>query len=124
MKFKFTSFSSTIKKLASVVISVAITSVTVFLLLKSMESSTVTDQYYYVDEAGNRTPIDETCVSIFGTGGFSRTIQEEDIDIIYIGLKLSKDNCSEAFMTAHFDSQLNEYYVLKTYYGIDTEKVY
>lgn len=175
---KATSFSNVTKNISSIVLSVAITSLSVFLLLKSMESSTndiylipedyegdiyvlynvkgapevevedgyevhvineegyfatstpdmdygtVTDQYYYVDEAGNRTPIDETCVSIFGTGRFSRTIQGEEIEFIYTGLKLTKDHCSEAFMTTPFANQLNEYYVLKTYYGIDTELIY
>lgn len=88
-----------------------------------MDYVAVNNQHYYVDQAGKRIPIDETCVSMLGTGGLARTILGEDIDLVYTDLKLAKDHCREAFMTTPFDSQQNEYDVLKKDYGIDLEEI-
>lgn len=67
-----------------------------------MDYGTVTDKYFYVDEKGNRTRISPKCVSLFGTAGFSTTAVNETIDLRYTGFKLTKDSCSEEFMTETF----------------------
>jgi hypothetical protein len=87
-----------------------------------MDYGTVTDQYFYVDEEGKRAPISEKCISLFGTGGYS-TSENEEIDLIYTGFRLTKDNCGEEFMTESFnmeeskENMINE--ILKIYYGIE-----
>jgi hypothetical protein len=87
-----------------------------------MDYGTVTDKYYYVDEKGNRTPISKECVSLFGTGGYS-TSENEEVDLIYTGFKLTKVQCGEEFMTSNFgfsDSfEAIKHSVLKRFYGID-----
>lgn len=70
-----------------------------------MDYGTVTDQYFYVDEVGNRTSISDTCISLFGTGGYSTTEKNQQIDIIYTGFNLTKDECSEEFMLGNHDHQ-------------------
>lgn len=64
-----------------------------------MDYGTVTDKYYYVDDKGNRTPIDNKCVSGFGMAGYSTFMDDQAFDMIYTGFKLTKDQCSEGFMT-------------------------
>jgi hypothetical protein len=87
-----------------------------------MDYGTVTDQYFYVDEEGKRSPISEKCISLFGTGGYS-TSENEEIDLIYTGFRLTKDNCGEEFMTESFnmeeskENMINE--IFKIYYGIE-----
>ncbi|WP_059170272.1 hypothetical protein [Bacillus sp. FJAT-27445] len=89
----------------------------------NMDYGTVTDKYFYVDEQGNRTPISNKCVSLFGTGGFSTTVGHEKIDLHYTGFKLTKDSCSQEFMTeAHgtgenADNIIHE--IVKDYYGVE-----
>jgi|SRR5699024_215171 len=95
-----------------------------FLTSKSdMDYGTVTDKYYYVDEKGNRTPINNKCVSLFGTGGFSTSVGDEEIDIHYTGFKLTKDNCSEEFMTEIHGMGENVeniiQVILRDYYGVE-----
>jgi len=76
-----------------------------------LDYGTVTDKYYYVDDAGNRTPIDENCISLFGTGA----TQREGYEIIYTGFKLTKDNCSEEFMTTAFPMEKEEHLISKLF---------
>lgn len=84
-----------------------------------MQYGTVTDQYFYVDQAGNRTSIDPTCIHTFGTGGF----QSDKVNILYTGIEVS-DSCSEAFAqnSENFNDEqlrplLNK--VTKQYYGVE-----
>lgn len=87
-----------------------------------MDYGTVTDQYFYVDKEGERTPISEKCVSLFGTGGYT-TSENEEIDLIYTGFRLTKDKCGEEFMVESFNMEESKenmiYKILKTYYGIE-----
>ncbi|MFB1082694.1 DUF6843 domain-containing protein [Jeotgalibacillus sp. JSM ZJ347] len=87
-----------------------------------MDYGTVTDQYFYVDQAGNRTAIDDHCVSIFGTGGY-QTSENEEIDLIYTGFALTQQECSEAFMLQYRNGELHGSPVmadiLKEYYNLD-----
>ncbi|RDU38716.1 hypothetical protein DRW41_03925 [Neobacillus piezotolerans] len=88
-----------------------------------MDYGTVTDKYFYVDEKGNRTPISNKCVSLFGTGGFSTTSGHEKIDLRYTGFNLTKDRCSQEFMTAiHGWEEKKEtiiHEIVKEYYGVE-----
>lgn len=82
---------------------------------------TVTEKYYYVDEEGNRTPISDKCVSLFGTGGFNRYIGDKEIEFTYTGFQLTKDQCSVEFMEKDYSSIENAEMIadeiLKDYYG-------
>lgn len=85
--------------------------------MPDMQYGTVTDQYYYVDSAGNRTPIDPTCIHSFGTGG----VTTDKVDMLYTGIEVT-DSCSEefAYSTENFEDGtkmeiLNE--VAKKFYG-------
>lgn len=86
-----------------------------------MDYGTVTDKYYYVDEKGNRTPISDKCISLFGTGGFNRYIGDEEIDVTYTGFRLTKNQCSVEFMVEDYSSIENAEMIgdeiLKDYYG-------
>lgn len=88
-----------------------------------MDYGTVTDKYYYVDEKGNRTPISDKCVSLFGIGGFTTSAGDEVIDFHYTGSKLTKDNCSDEFMTENHGMGENAEKIiseiLKDYYGVE-----
>ena len=86
--------------------------------MPDMQYGTVTDRYYYVDSAGNRTPIDPTCIHTFGTGG----ITADKVDIVYTGIEVS-DSCSEEFANSaeNFSEEpkmeiLNK--VTKKFYGV------
>jgi hypothetical protein len=87
-----------------------------------LDYGSVTDKYFYVDAKGNRTPISKKCVSLFGTGGYS-TSEVEEVDLIYTGFRLTKDNCSDEFMTENFLAEESKegiiYEILKVYYGVD-----
>ena len=89
-----------------------------------IDYATVTDKYFYVDAKGNRTSISKKCVSLFGTGGYS-TSEVEDVDLIYTGFRLIKDNCSDEFTNESFDMEdskermINE--ILNIYYGVERE---
>lgn len=84
-----------------------------------MQYGTVTDQYFYVDQGGNRTPIDPTCIHTFGTGG----LQSDKVNLLYTGIEVT-DNCSEAFAhsSENFDDAelrmiMNK--VTKQYYDVE-----
>lgn len=53
----------------------------------------VIDQYYYVDDQGNRTEIDPLCVNIRGTGG-SQTGSEETH---HTEIEVTRTACGEDF---------------------------
>jgi hypothetical protein len=59
-----------------------------------MKYGTVNDKYFYVDKKGKRTPINEQCISVGGTGSFSGASGEE---IIFSEQQVTKSNCSENF---------------------------
>ena len=88
-----------------------------------MDYGTVTDKYYYVDDKGNRTPIDNECVSRFGMGGYSTFMDDQAFDFIYTGFKLTKDQCSDEFMTRNngmgegAGNIIQE--ILKDHYGVE-----
>lgn len=88
-----------------------------------MDYGTVTDKYYYVDEKGDRTPINNKCVSLFGTLGFSTFDDDEEIDLNYTGFKLTKDKCSDEFMTESNGAEESQEEIireiLKHYYGVE-----
>ncbi len=88
---------------------------------KDLDYGTITDKYFYVNDKGRRTPIDNKCVSLFGTGG---TTLEDNIDIIYTGFKLKKDNCSEEFSMEAYNidgnvQMIND--ILKKYYHMEPQ---
>jgi hypothetical protein len=58
------------------------------------EGRTINDKYYYVDEKGERTKIDQYCISDDGAGSFS-TYQEKEIQ--YKTLQITKTDCNEEF---------------------------
>lgn len=61
-----------------------------------LDYGTVTDKYFYIDQEGNRTPIDKKCVRIFGTSGYSSS-ENEELDLKYTGLRVKKGPCDESF---------------------------
>lgn len=89
-----------------------------------MTYGTVTDQYYYVDENGKRSPIDDQCISTMGTGGYESygEGQGPQVDIHYTGIDIT-DDCSAEFANAGngidsereqpiLDRVLEEYYLI------------
>jgi len=54
----------------------------------------VIDQYFYVDEKGNRTAIDPTCVNIRGTGGTS----VGEVETHHTEIEVTNSLCGEDFM--------------------------
>ncbi|MCK1985766.1 MULTISPECIES: DUF6843 domain-containing protein [Peribacillus] len=88
---------------------------------KDLDYGTVTDKYFYVNDKGHRTPIDDKCVSTFGTGG---TTLEDNIDITYTGFKLRKNNCSEEFSKEAQNEDGNVQMIndiLKKYYNMEAQ---
>lgn len=87
-----------------------------------MDYGTVTDKYFYVDEKGNRTPISEKCISLFGTGGYS-TSENEEIDLRYTGFRLTKSQCSDEFRDEHDQTDKSQQTIigeiLNKYYGME-----
>ncbi|XEC92474.1 hypothetical protein AB6A23_13760 [Paenibacillus tarimensis] len=55
---------------------------------------TVIDQYYYVDNEGNRTEIDRSCVNIRGTGGSV----VNGIETRHTEIEVTHSKCGEDFM--------------------------
>ena len=88
-----------------------------------LDYGTVTDQYFYVDERGSRTPINDQCVKLFGTGEFSMEHGNQEIELKYTGFTLTKNQCGEEFINSEFnvdDSKeqfIND--ILKHYYKVD-----
>ncbi|WP_223592503.1 DUF6843 domain-containing protein [Neobacillus bataviensis] len=58
------------------------------------EGATINDKYYYVDETGKRTEIDQYCTSYGSNGSFSA---DDEKEIQYRTLQITKTNCSEQF---------------------------
>ncbi|MDT8863076.1 hypothetical protein N0O92_23265 [Alkalihalobacillus sp. MEB130] len=90
-----------------------------------LDYGTVTDRYYYVDDHGNRTPIDHTCVNLFGTGGLSDHGEDNVTSISYTGFELTKDHCGEEFMLRgtgrdhHSTLERVSGMIFKEYYNIE-----
>ncbi len=63
-----------------------------------MTYGTVTDQYYFVDENGKRTPADNRCIRGLGTGGYESYGEGDEalVDIKYTGIDIT-DDCSDEF---------------------------
>ncbi len=91
---------------------------------EEMNTGLVTDQYFYVDDEGNRTRIDETCTNLLGSGGSTRSTDDgEEINFEWTGFKLT-DTCREDFRTENHHAhpeQFDEivYEILNKYYGYD-----
>ena len=89
-----------------------------------LDYGTITDKYYYVDELGNRTPINETCVSPDGISGFSTSTEgNKNVDLVYTAIEITKTNCSDEFRNSNHEySNENNVMreVLEKFYGIDT----
>lgn len=87
-----------------------------------MDYGTVTDRYYYVDEDGNRKPINNECIELFGTGGHQTSLDEE-VGLRYTGFSLTEGGCGEGVTTKSLGMmQAAEYIIpviLKRYYGIE-----
>lgn len=88
-----------------------------------MDYGTITDKYYYVDDKGNRTPISNKCVSAFGMSGYSTFMDDQEFDFIYTGFKLTKDHCSDEFLTENNGMGENAgeiiSEILKDYYDVE-----
>ncbi|MFD1848566.1 DUF6843 domain-containing protein [Oceanobacillus bengalensis] len=85
-----------------------------------MDYGTVTDQYFYVDDSGNRTPISEKCISMFGTGGYTTFTEGEEINLVYTGFKLTKSKCGNEFVLESYGAEEKERMIreiLRRYYG-------
>ncbi|WP_309118114.1 DUF6843 domain-containing protein [Paenibacillus sp.] len=55
---------------------------------------TVIDKYYYVDNLGNRTEIDRSCVNVRGTGGSVIN----GIETHHTEIEVTRSECGEDFM--------------------------
>jgi hypothetical protein len=68
-------------------------------------------------------PLFEKCISLFGTGGFSKSVEEEEIDFHYTGFRLTKDQCGDKFMTESFNLEEKKediiYEILMKYSGVE-----
>jgi len=90
-----------------------------------MDYGTVTDKYYYVDKKGYRTPISNKCVSLFGTSGSTKFVDDEEIEFLYTGFKLTKDHCGDEFMLErhgmgeNVENIIRE--ILKDHYGVEQD---
>ncbi|MCA1055251.1 hypothetical protein LCM10_09670 [Rossellomorea aquimaris] len=92
--------------------------------MEELSTGLVTDQYFYVDEEGNRTPISDQCVQAYGVGGY-QTSEDEEVDLQSTGFKVVKKGCSEEFMTGsaigeEIDRVRSK--VLEKYYDIQRER--
>lgn len=69
-----------------------------------MTYGTVTDQYYFIDENGTRTPIDDSCIRGLGTGGYESYDEGALVNNVYTGVDITED-CSDDFRynTENFD---------------------
>jgi hypothetical protein len=90
---------------------------------EELSTGLVTDQYFFVDDNGKRTPINENCIRGFGIGGHQTSLDEE-IDLQYTGFEVTKNECSEEFrwtgsgMGEHHNQLI--WRILKEYYGVDS----
>jgi hypothetical protein len=75
---------------------------------RTTEGATVNDKYYYVDEMGGRTKIDNYCTSGDGSGTFTTSSGKE---IQYDTLQITKTDCGEDFYLygkEMFNTQISE----------------
>ena len=85
----------------------------------------VTDQYYYVDEKGGRTKINEECVRGMGAGSFENDPESaKQINIKYTGIEVTKNRCGQEFKdsgNAIAQDELEPVLakVVEKYYGMD-----
>lgn len=85
----------------------------------------VTDQYYYVDEKGGRTKINEECVRGMGTGSFGNDPESaKQIKIKYTGIEVTKNRCGQEFKDSGNGIAQDELEpvlakVVEKYYGMD-----
>ncbi|MFJ7934498.1 DUF6843 domain-containing protein [Sporosarcina sp. NPDC096371] len=91
-----------------------------------MTYGTVTDQYYFVDENGTRTPIDDRCVRGLGTGGYDSYGDGSSVNLVYTGIDIT-DDCSDAFRntTSNFEDGKTQPImnrVLEKYYSKSNEE--
>ncbi len=95
---------------------------------RDMRHGIVTDQYYYVDENGNRTAVDNQCIYLFPTGGYSDYPEtgEGITDLYYSGFEVTADGCGQEFMagehrreSADFDGVIQE--VVREYFNRERE---
>lgn len=90
-----------------------------------MDYGTVTDKYYYVDEDGKRTKINEECIRELGTGSFENDPDSSNnIKINYTGIEVTKDECGQAFIQSgngvnHEDLDPILAEVAKKHYGVE-----
>lgn len=86
-----------------------------------MNYGTVTDQYFYVNDQGNRTEIAEECVQSYGTLGYSTTVHDEKIDLIYTAFYIPNEasRCNDEWIELDEEEENKMIQtVLKEYYGI------
>lgn len=86
-----------------------------------MNYGTVTDQYFYVDDQGNRTEIAEECVQSYGTLGYLTTVHDEKIDLLYTAFYIPNEasRCNDEWIELDEEEENKMIQtVLKEYYGI------
>ncbi len=87
-----------------------------FTSTKDMIYGVVNDQYYYVDDKGNRKEINEQCISLGSNGAFNGKNGE---DIKYSVIQVTSSNCGPTFKENgrnDFNAQVNhvgKYYFQK-----------
>lgn len=90
-----------------------------------MDYRLVTDKYYYVDENGERTRINEDCVRGMGAGSFENGPESvNQIKIKYTGIEVTKNRCGQEFKDsgngmAQDDVEPVLAKVVARYYGVD-----
>ncbi len=87
-----------------------------------MTYGTVSDQYYYVDAGGTRTPINDGCIRGLGTGGYEFHGEGALVNLVYTGVDIT-DDCSDEFgqTTSNFEDGKKQPImnrVLEKYYSI------
>lgn len=77
-----------------------------FTSTKDMNYGTVNNKYYYINENGDRTSINEQCTHVVGNGSFTG---ESGTEIKYSTIQITKKQCGEAF---YLDGK-DDYYTQK-----------
>ncbi len=80
---------------------------------EDLKYGTVNNQYYYIDEKGNRTAIDEQCTHLMGNGSFTGGSGKE---IKYQSIQITKGDCGETFYLNGKDDYYTQIKEVKGYW--------
>ncbi|MEW5553567.1 hypothetical protein ABGT24_09745 [Peribacillus frigoritolerans] len=84
-----------------------------FTSTQDMNYGTVNNKYYYINENGDRTSINEQCTHVMGNGSFTG---EDGKEIKYSTIQITKSQCGEAFYLDGKDDYYTQKEEVKSYW--------